>query len=158
MSVTLEPDTSGVDSGLVVCVVSQCGDITVKVNSAVGDVVCECVCWSSCCTTNNVNTLEVHEGLLSVAAVGAIGASAVAVAGAVAANEPTNRREPSVDLGSSCSSHIVVALNIPENTKALRYFSNTQGSNEAIANCGVFVPWVDDELLRSASLEVESTS
>lgn len=105
--------------------------------------------WSSCSTANNINALEVHEGLLD-SSVGAVGG---------VAEQPSNWREPSVDLGTNWSRNIVVALNIPEDTKALWNFSNAQGSNEARANSGVSsVPLVDGVLLRCTSLEVESTS
>ena len=139
--------------------VSQCADVTAEVNSAVGDVVGKGVDWSSCGTTNNVNALEMHEWLLyggdgGVGAVGAVGSIDV---GGVA-EQPSNWREPSVDLGASWSRNIVVALNVPEDTEALRDFSNAQGCNEASANSGVSgVPLADGVLLRSTSLEVEST-
>lgn len=139
--------------------VSQCADVTAEVNSAVGDVVGKGVDWSSCGTTNNVNALEVHEWLLDggdggVGAVGAVGSIDV---GGVA-EQPSNWREPSVDLGASWSRNIVVALNVPKDTEALRDFSNAQGCNEASANSGVSgVPLADGVLLRGTSLEVEST-
>jgi hypothetical protein len=126
-------------------VVSQIADVTAEVNSAVGDVIGKGVDWSSCGTTNNVNALEVHEWLLDGGDGGV-------------AEQPSNWREPSVDLGANWSSNIVVALNVPEDTEALRDFSNAQGSNEASANRGVSgVPLADGVLLRSTSLEVEST-
>jgi len=143
-------------------VVSQCADVTAEVNSAVGDVVGKGVDWSSCGTTNNVNALEVHKWLLDggdggVGAVGAVGAVGSIDVGGVA-EQPSNWREPSVDLGASWSRNIVVALNVPEDTEALRDFSNAQSSNEASANSGVSgVPLADGVLLRSTSLEVEST-
>ena len=132
-------------------VVSQIADVTAEVNSAVGDVIGKGVDWSSCGTTNNVNALEVHEWLLDG------GDGGVGAVGGVA-EQPSNWREPSVDLGANWSSNIVVALNVPEDTEALRDFSNAQGSNEASANRGVSgVPLADGVLLRSTSLEVEST-
>ena len=131
--------------------VSQIADVTAEVNSAVGDVIGKGVDWSSCGTTNNVNALEVHEWLLDS------GDGSVGAVGGVA-EQPSNWREPSVDLGANWSSNIVVALNVPEDTEALRDFSNAQGSNEASANSGVSgVPLADGVLLRSTSLEVEST-
>ena len=155
LSVTLEPDTRdtrSVQRGVVEGVVSQIADVTAEVNSAVGDVIGKGVDWSSCGTTNNVNALEVHEWLLD----GSVGAVTSAVGGV--AEQPSNWREPSVDLGANWSSNIVVALNVPEDTEALRDFSNAQGSNEASANSGVSgVPLADGVLLRSTSLEVEST-
>jgi len=166
LSVTLEPDTRdtrSVQRGVVEGVVSQIADVTAEVNSAVGDVIGKGVDWSSCGTTNNVNALEVHEWLLdsgdgSVGAVtSAVGAVGFIDVGGVA-EQPSNWREPSVDLGANWSSNIVVALNVPEDTEALRDFSNAQGSNEASANSGVSgVPLADGVLLRSTSLEVEST-
>ena len=158
LSVTLEPDTRdtrSVQRGVVEGVVSQIADVTAEVNSAVGDVIGKGVDWSSCGTTNNVNALEVHEWLLD-SGDGSVGAVTSAVGGV--AEQPSNWREPSVDLGANWSSNIVVALNVPEDTEALRDFSNAQGSNEASANSGVSgVPLADGVLLRSTSLEVEST-